>query len=229
MQNTLFKYLENRFKVQPASAGALSFITISRAYGCPSREISIELVEKINSFYRDKGDSIRWKWVNKEVIENSAKELQVEERKIEEVFNMEEKSVVEDIIHSLSHRHYPNDIKIRKTIKDVIRSFALAGRYVIIGRAGVAITSDMPGGIHIRLDAPLEWRAAHVMKTQKLDHEEAIKKINDMDKKRDVFRNQFVKSPSEEIHFDVIFNCERLNVTQIVEASYCLLTSKTKL
>ena len=39
-----------------------------------------------------------------------------------------------------------------------VRALAEVGRVIIVGRGGVFITRDLPGGIHVRLVAPREWR-----------------------------------------------------------------------
>jgi len=48
--------------------------------------------------------------------------------------------------------------KIKKILTDVILTLALQGCLVFVGRGSVAILQGCPHVLHIRIQAPLEWR-----------------------------------------------------------------------
>lgn len=52
--------------------------------------------------------------------------------------------------------------KILKNFEIIIREVAEKGNVVIIGRASQCILKDMPGAVHLRTVAPLEWRIRNV-------------------------------------------------------------------
>ena len=53
-------------------------ITLSREYGCPSKIIAARLAETLSSKTRVKGKEVKWKFVTKEIMAESARELQVD-------------------------------------------------------------------------------------------------------------------------------------------------------
>ena len=130
----------------PADVGPL--VTISREFGCQAKVIAQKLIEAINEKLRAKGIVSDWKWINKEVLEECAKELEVRPSRIQHVFEAEEKTTMDQIVSSLSERYYTSDQKIKHTISKVIRSFANKGKVVIVGRGGVTLTKNHPKAIH---------------------------------------------------------------------------------
>ena len=83
-------------------------------------------------YLRKKGIVSDWKWINKEILEESANHLEVQPERIQHVFDTKEKTTMEQIVTSLSERYYTSDVKIKNTIAKVIRSFANKGRVIIV-------------------------------------------------------------------------------------------------
>jgi len=53
---------------------------------------------------------------------------------------------------------------IVKHFEEIIREVAAKGNVVIIGRASQCILRELPGALHLRTVAPLEWRTQNVMR-----------------------------------------------------------------
>jgi cytidylate kinase len=228
MTNDFIKYMSKRVplveNLQKANPGPV--ITISREFGCPSKLIGEILSEKINKKLRDKRIKKTWRLVSKEILHETAKELHIEPSKIEYVFKYEKKSFLDEIISSQSNKYYKSDKKIRNTIGEVIRSIAYNGNSIIIGRGGVAITKDIPQSIHIKLEAPIEWRALIVSEKNNIDYNKAVEYAIEMDEKRTEFRNYFYGIDNDYTAFDVKFNCMTLTHEEICETILKLIEQR---
>lgn len=214
----LLKYMSNRLQEDCAKVKEPGpVITISREYGCPSKKIAQFLTEYLTRKMYIKGKDVHWKYITKEIMNESAKELEVDPSKIQHVFDYEQKSVIEDIIAAHTNKYYLSDRKIMSTIERVIRNIACEGYVIIVGRGGVAITRDIKNSLHINLEAPLEWRALRTSEKLNLGFEEAKKYTLDIDKKRKRFRDYFEGKNTDYTRFDITFNCMTLSVDEIVE------------
>ncbi|MGQ1909821.1 AAA family ATPase [Marinifilum sp. RC60d5] len=226
MGNILLKYMEKRFESKIIDPNKEIFckgpvVTISRECGCSAINIANIMVEKLSE-----KTGTQWNCLTKEILEQSAKALNLNPSKIEYVFNSKEKSTWDEIFAALSSKYYQSDRKIKKTIADVVQSFACKGNCIIIGRGGVVLSSNIPRSFHIKLQAPIEWRAAQLQKVYKLSMDEMIKYAKDIDKKREILRNYFNKKSLANTVFDVIYNAKNLNEEQIVDSTISLMEKK---
>jgi cytidylate kinase len=192
-------------------------ITISREYGCPSKLIAASLAEELTRKMFVKGKEIKWKYVTKEIMAESARALEVDPDKIKYVFDYQQKSVLDDILSAQFNKYYKSERKIRNTIGKVIRNMAQEGHVIIVGRGGVAITHDIPKSLHVMLEAPLDWRILRVAENYHISHSEARKNANEIDRKRKEFREYFQGKGTDYTRFDLTFNCMAFNIEEIVQ------------
>lgn len=217
MKIDLSKYLEEWYKEDPAKQifpGPV--VTISRELGCPAKTIACELSDQLNTMKSSKAKDHPWRWISKEILNESAKELDVDCNQIEHVFDYKTRNVLEDLLLAQSKDYYKSDMKIRTTIAKVIRGFANNGNAIIVGRGGVAITRDIPKSLHIMLEAPLEWRAVRTSTKHNMSLEQARSYAQSIDKKRAQFRNYFHGKGTDYTRFDLKFNCMTLKNEEIV-------------
>lgn len=217
MHLDLLKYVSDRIHEESGhgpEAGPV--ITISREYGCPSKIIAGRLAEELTRKLFVKGKDIKWKFVTKEIMAESARVLEIEPEKIKYVFDYEQKSMVERIISAQFNKYYKSERKIRNTVAKVIRNMAVEGNVIIVGRGGVAITHDIAKSLHVMLEAPLEWRAVRIAENYNISQEEAKKSANDVDKKRKEFREYFQGKNSDYTRFDLKINCMSFSIEEIV-------------
>lgn len=219
MANVLLKYLEDRYqhkmpeKQEKKQAGPV--ITISRYFGCPANLCAADLAELLTEMDGSHDDP--WKVINKEILEQAAKELGLTPEKIEFIFKFKKRSAVDEILEALSSKYYKSERKIRNTIRDVIRSIGEKGRVIIVGRGGVSILKDIPNSLHVKLFASMDYRVQGISKRHKISHLEARKLAEDMDKKRSQLRAEFAGRNMELVDYDLIFNCEKFNAEEIVK------------
>ncbi len=211
MAYNLQSYFEMRFKgtkVAPMKKNA--FITFSRQTGCNGTGIAIDLVKAL------KAEGHTWTFMNKEVLEAAANKLRVDPSRIKYVFENRKKTHVDEVLSALSSKYYKSDKKVRKTISEVIRHYAAQGNIIIIGRAGVATTSDLKGGLHIRFTAPYEWRLSALKKRSEFKDEDVAAFIKKHDAKKRMLIEDFCGKDLHEIQFDLMMNCAAFTRQQIV-------------
>lgn len=219
MRIDLSKYLTDRYlESQSGQNFEGPVVTIAREYGCPSKKLAVCLARKLTILKGPKQKKIDWRWINKEILAESAKQLEVDPAEIKYVFRYEKKTFFDEILSAHSRKYYKSDRRIRKTIGNVIRNIACEGNVIIIGRGGVAITRDIRKSLHIQLEAPIEWRAARVSEKFCMSIEDARKYAQDVDRKRQHFRDYFHGRGTDYSFFDIRFNTMTLSVDEMTEA-----------
>jgi cytidylate kinase len=230
MTDLLFNYLNRRLQESEGNEytgrehGPV--VTISRQSGCSARRLTEKLIEELNRRKLVKEAGREWDYINKELLEKSARELNVKPSEIAYVFKYQERNALGDIFASYANKYYKSDRKIRKTIADVIRSIAMEGNVIIIGRAGVVLTKDIAKSLHVSLEAPLEWRSLMISERFDLTFADAKKSVIEMDKKRAKFRESFEGRNTDYTWFDVVFNRMSLTETEIIEAIVKMMETK---
>jgi cytidylate kinase len=218
MKVDLSKYLDNWYKEDPArNIFPGPVVTFSREVGCPAKKIAANLAEKLNSIKKEHAKEGPWHWISKEIMLESARELDVDSSQIQHVFDYKNRGVLEDLLLAQSKEYYKSDMKIRTTIAKVIRNFANAGNAIIVGRGGVAITRDIPRSLHIFLEAPLEWRALRVADKNDFSIDQARSYAQNIDKKRSSFRDFFQGKGNDYTRFDIKLNCMTLETSELIE------------
>jgi cytidylate kinase len=95
-----------------------------------------------------------------------------------------------------------------------------------VGRAAEAITKNFTNSLHIKIQAPLSWRAERVAEMQGMTIQEARKEAMEMDHRRAMFRNYFEKERPDIDYFDIFFNCATLSDEEIIESIVILAESR---
>ena len=217
MNIDLGKYLSDRMLDE---YGKMSIpgpvVTLAREYGCPAKVVAKQLTEELTKKMQIKGIDKSWKYITKEILAESARELELDPENIKYVFQYEQRGMIDQILSAQLHKYYKSDRKIRNTIAKVIRNIACEGYVIIVGRGGVSITHDLPKSLHVKLEAPLEWRSLRISEKNNTTQEEARKLCIDVDKKRQQFRESFQGKNTDYTWFDLTLNCMTLSVDEIV-------------
>lgn len=219
MGNSLMIYLNKRLKEEssykkdnPAMAGPV--ITISREVGCNGLKLAHLIAKRLNA-HRPATD---WKVLSKEVFHQSAKELNLEPDRVSRILKQTDKYTFDEILKAFSDKQFKSERKIIKTVSEVVRSFAVDGFAIIVGRAGHIVARDIENALHIRLVAPLEYRIKTIMENNRLNREEAIVFIKKIENERIAFRKAISESKlNEEILFDLTLNRASFSNEEIVD------------
>lgn len=192
-------------------------ITISREYGCPGKRIGEQLSNVINEKLQRENKSLRWKWLSKEIIEDSAKELRLSSELTKHLSEYKKHGFFDNLALFFSEDFYPGEAKIKNTIANFVHTAAEEGNVVIVGRAAEAITKNFKQAIHVKLVAPIHWRSEILSHTLGITLAEAEKEALEMDERRMKFREYFEKGEPDIQFYDASFNCKEMTDDEIVE------------
>lgn len=218
MSNLLLTYLNKRLNVnevarESSSSVAGPVITISREVGCNGVKLANLIAIRLNS----QKLKTNWKVVSKEVFYESAKELHMDPEQLEKTLNKSEKYLFEEMLKAFNDKNYKSEFIIGKTMKNVIHQIAADGFCIMVGRAGHIIAKDIKNALHIRLEAPLDYRINTIMQNNHLNRQEVIDFIHRVDKERMAFRKAILKEDPQNELFDITFNRAAFSDEEIVD------------
>ncbi|MGQ8335202.1 cytidylate kinase-like family protein [Sunxiuqinia sp. A32] len=218
MENSLLNYMNKRLGQTQSSASrgrntAGPVVTISREVGCGGLKIAKKLAKSLNEYLLCK----KWQVISKEVLAKSARELELDPQKVSRLFTSNERFTFDEILAAFSDKKYKSDRVIRKGVKEVVRTFAVSGCCIIVGRAAHIIANDIEQSLHIKLTAPLDWRVDKIAFNHQISKEEALKYIEKTELERYNFRKHFMKDKHVAEEFDLIINASKMDSTKIVK------------
>lgn len=219
MSNILTGYLNKRLNDKSSSKNndnwstAGPVITISREVGCSGLDLGRSIAENLNR----KRQIGKWRVLSKEIFYQSAQELNMDPERVQKVFKQSDKYTFQEILNAFSNKNYKSEKRIIKTVIDVVRSFAIEGYTIIVGRAGHIIANDIKNALHIRLTAPLNYRIKSIQEKKSLSREEAFRFIKQVEKERSTFRMAIREENLHEELLDLIINRESFTEKEIVE------------
>ncbi len=227
MNDIFLKYMDERFKakelqetknlITPSQING-PIITISREAGCSGNEIANELCLALSKKNRENDIKIEWQWINKQILHSTAKELKMPELKIKYIFKAEKRGMMDDIFSALSSRYYKSHKTIQKTVVKIIKGYAAKGDIIIVGRGGVVFTHDVPNSLHVKLEAPLEWRVEQISRKHNISGDEARKYILDVDHKREKLLELLSEKKYTTNLFDIIINCSKFSKNELIDS-----------
>lgn len=217
MNNTLMVYLNKRLhqgdpKFMAANSQPGPVICISREVGCGALSIARQLALELDktTFCR------KWRVVSKEILQESARELNMDPDKLRSYLKVGERSVFDDILAAFAEKRFKSDKRITKTLVDLVTSFANDGYCIIVGRAGHIITRNVERSLLIKLTAPMEWRIRQIMEKNSLNLRGAVDFIEKTEKERENFRKHIAGENVKADEFDLIINISRMKVNDVI-------------
>ncbi len=215
-RNSILDYIKEKINSDNAisAVNIPRVITISREYGCPGIPIASAVSKALTE-----SNKTEWSVIDKQIINQAAEEFDIPAKLLDQIAKSKPKGIFEELFLAFSDIHLPSDLKIKKTVARILRTVALHGNVVILGRGGAVLARDLEKSLHIHLHAAVSWRVGRVKTLEKLTSDaEAIGRINVVDKERVFIRDYFAGESLGENVFDVSFNCEHLTQEQIVES-----------
>jgi len=189
------------------------FVTISREYGCYVAPIAMKLAEKLNEI--EKTDE--WQGYDKDLLKKIEEDEGISNKLLETIDTVKRQEMSEMMRNMLTD--YPSQVSAYQKLIKAIRTLAIQGRNIIVGRAGVVITKGMKQGVHVRLIASESYRVERMIEKHGIkDRLEAEKFARKKDKERHDFMTQYIKFDSRNpTSYDITINITKLNEDQIVE------------
>lgn len=110
---------------------------------------------------------------------------------------------------------------------EVIRTLAMRGHAVLVGRGGYLITQKLKNGLHVRLVAPRKWRIQRVASLRNVPYSEAERIVEKLHSQRAHFlRTFFLQNPEEPFHFSLVIDNSQFTLAQIAEIVVAAVTTR---
>ena len=107
-------------------------------------------------------------------------------------------------------------------LRDTVRRLAAQGHVVLVGHGAVFMTRDMPGGIHIRLVAPLRQRTENLARSLQVPFSEAAERLKLLQRNWTAYLRRFW--PTQNLApetFAATFNATAVDQTHLV---HCIVS-----
>lgn len=218
MDNTMWNYLNKRMQQQ--TPGYKNSDTTPGPVICISREVGckgVKFAQQLASELEKQAGGKKWKVISKEILAESARELNMDPAKLQSILHDSDRSTFDDILNAFSEKRYKSDRKIRKTLIDLISSFANDGYCIIVGRAGHIVTRDIEKSLMVRLTAPKEWRIQQTMKLNGLGEKEAIDFMTKIEVERHNLRKHIADESAKDDTFDLTIDLSRIAIETTID------------
>jgi len=218
MNNTLMVYLNKRLhqndpKHRDLDSRPGPVICISREVGCGGVNIANLLAAELDKH----GICKKWRVISKEILQESARELDMDPNKLKNYLKEGERGVFDDILTAFSEKRFKSDRKINKTLIDLIRSFATDGYCIIVGRAGHILAKDIERSLLIKLTAPIDWRVKQIMDKNNLNLRQALEFIEKTEVERENFRKHIAVDEAKADEYDLTINVARMKMKDVID------------
>ncbi len=207
---------------QPLAAGTYPFVTISRPYGCEAVPLALRLSEVLNERCRP---FFTWVAYDQELLDKVSQELHLQ-RGVVEAVDGRRRNEMSEIFDAVLNRHVDETLLFRK-LAEVVRALAVHGHAILVGRGSHLLTQDLKTGMHVRLEAPRDWRIAQIAGKRQVEHAAAAKLVDEADREREQFLHTFfVRDPKHPFHHDLVIDNSRFNLDQVVEIIFTALGAR---
>jgi hypothetical protein len=154
------------------------FVTISRQIGVGLQSLPHSVATALSA--QSSTDRPGWSAWDHELIEKVAVEYHLPMQTIERV-EQSGYSWLDTFVSGLGGM--PDEFAIVHRVRDAIRDLAAQGQVVLVGHGAVFMTSDMPGGVHVRLVAPLRHRTENFARSLHVTMPEAVSRLKQAQRK----------------------------------------------
>ncbi|MBU9889319.1 MAG: cytidylate kinase-like family protein [Candidatus Omnitrophica bacterium] len=219
-----FRYHE-RFNPSAGSPnGCFPFVTISRLTGAGGHALAAELLTQIEEH---SGDALfsGWQLCDQELFHALAQDPHLKPS-VESLTRLEYHSHTEDILEQLICGSQSQDVVIKKMLS-LIRTLALHGKVIVVGRGGAFVTRDLSYGLHVRLVASLESRVRRVMNCMNVSEKVARDTIAEKEQaKAELVKTFFSKDIRDPLLYDAVWNTDRIPLRAIARILLDMIRSK---
>ena len=195
--------------------GRFPFVAISRQAGAGGQALATLLDEKIQKLHPEplfRG----WQLCTQELCHMVAQDPKLKDL-VESLQRTEYHSHAEDIIAQFIYGGSSQDLVVKKMFH-LMRTFALHGKVIFVGRGSSFLTRDLPLGIHIRLEAPMESRIKRMMPEFGPDEKHVRQVIEEKDKaKAELVKTFFHKDIRDPLLYDMVWNTDRVPIEEIAK------------
>ena len=198
------------------------FVTISREFGCEALALAQQLVETLNERCRP---SIPWVSYDRELLDKVVEDPAAQQA-ILDMLDNKRRVAMNRLFDNIINRQGADALAVRK-LAEIIRTLAVHGHAVLVGRGSALVTQDLRNGVQIRLVAPRSWRVHAIATNRNLSLSEAEKTVTEGEQQRQHYINTFfVLDPHYPFPHDLVIDNSRFNLMQIVEIVFTTLAAR---
>lgn len=205
-------------------------ITISRECGCQANYIATKLARILTgyNYLSESKSGVEWKVISKEILDLAARELEMDNKQVRNVFMNKPYPGMHDIVATFSSiaLDHSSDQKVIETVRQIIHWLVGEGHVIILGMAANFIANDIPNHLNVRLTAPLDWRIERVMRQNGMLIEEAEVYVREIDRQRNYFVEHVAGRKPGINDYDLTFNYSTMTDDHIVDAIISVLKSR---
>lgn len=144
------------------------FITIARQVGAGGWSLPQCLAEALNA--QALPNQSGWTAWDRELIDKVAGDFDIPVQSVEKL-EQSGYSWVDTFISGLGG--IPEEFAILHRVEESVSALATSGRAILVGHGSVFMSRGLPGGVHIRLVAPLPHRIEDIARRMRLSTQEA--------------------------------------------------------
>jgi cytidylate kinase len=198
------------------------FVTIARAYGCEGIPLGEALAERLNAL---SPKPTPWVVMGKDVIQAVAAQKGASAHFVEALVTNRRSHIQQTVEVLLGHK--PTEYQAYQALAQALLSLADAGRVILVGRGGAIACAEVPRGYHVRLVAPLGWRAGRVVRTHGVGGSQAEAIIQREGRARAAFLRDFTGTDTTEPeHYDMVLNNARHSVGEMADLIVAAIRAK---
>jgi len=201
------------------------FVTIAREAGAGGRTLAEALARKLAE--RETDSDRPWLVYDRELVQKVADDHHIAGTLVESLEDQQHHSLKE-LFKQLTNEA-PATLTLVKKVSETMLGLAKKGRVVLVGRGGVFITRNLPGGVHVFLTAPKEDRIKHLASEWGLSDDQARDKVHELDRNRaDFYRRYFPRFRAEPGAFDLVLETSKTPLDEQVAAVIEKLDAKAE-
>lgn len=212
--DSLHYHEKNNPQIDPKK-GCFPFVTISRQAGAGGNALAAALEEKMQMHQAEplfRG----WQVCGQQLCQTIAQDPALKNT-VESLRRTEYHSHAEDFLSQFIYGGASQDLVVKKMFH-MMRTFALHGKVVFVGRGSTFLTRDLPLGIHVRLEASMESRIKRMMPDFGPDEKNVRRVIEEKDKaKAELVKTFFHRNINDPLLYDVQWNTDRVPIREIAK------------
>jgi cytidylate kinase len=216
----------HRTAVSRTAVSHHGFVTISRQAGAGGHS----LAEALSVAFDAEGDRSMfggWQVFDQKLCEITARDPRFAPA-LDSLLGEEYRSPARDFFHQVMRATIDQDVVMARVF-EVVRSLAVVGKSIIVGRGGSEVTRELAGGVHLRIIAPLEQRTRRMMQLDDVDERTARATIRRLDADRArLVRAHFDADIDDPTLYDAVWNTGSASVAEIASATVTLLRHRLK-
>lgn len=205
--------------------GRYPFITISRETGAGGHTLAKAIELEMEKRTQDPLFFQGWQTFDRELIKMVADNPNLHVS-FQSLMTSEYHSRMQDFIEGILLGTTEQDAVLSEIFR-MMRTMAAFGKVIIVGRGGAWVTRGLPGGLHLRLVAPVEHRIKTMMRLLGTNEKEALDTIAKGDKDRArLVAACFGKDITDPLLYNVVWNTAVVPIAEIARVTCDMIKTR---